>query len=376
MTTLEKKEIKQLTATPDYTEVASSLVRPIVKPMFIYGCLHKASKANFQKEQVIEIDAVGYYRFNNLSVHGCGLFVTQHDELVYSDNIGTKKDSILSHKIRTYNSDITIANDQYQLTTEKNVLHINEPVIILSQRGFHIYGHWIIDMLPRLALCKNDHKELKIVVTKDIPNYAYKLLELFGYRKSDIIVHNYDKEILRCKVAIIPTASRSGNDLSHLHPYVGKIYDELLHKFDFKKESKFEFLYLSRKKEKNQMRRLLNRIELDKSIQKFPLLEIFPEKLSFPEQINIYRNAKVMVGEYGSALHNSLFANSDLKVVSLSGNHILSFIQHRVCEAKNQRIGYIFGESIYKKDNRTMADFIIEPQTLEKGLRTVFKNEI
>lgn len=369
---LEIKEISELPAV-DFQVVADEYSRTSSTPLFVNGPIIKSFVANSVIRKEVKSDSVGYFEVKDVKVHGLGLFTTVEDELIYSDKIGTTLDTIKSNRIDTFLSDLKYINHNIEFKTKKKLIELDEKVIVLSQRGFNIYGHWLIDFLPRLAFCESLLEQgFKVVVPKGTPKYAFELFKYFGLEKDRIIEHDYKYQILKCKQAIIPTASRSGHDLSHVHPCIGKYFDKIIGRCNIMKNDATPYIYLTREGERNQMRRLINRDVIENTLGKFPFVTIQPEKLSFLEQFTLYKNAKVIIGEYGSALHNSLFGSQELQVISLSGNHILSFIQHRLCEVKDQQIGYVFGEAFYKKDNRTMTDFLIDPKDLKEALETVF----
>lgn len=369
---LRTKDISELPGI-NFQLVADEYCRKSSIPLFVNGPIIKSFVANSVLRKEVKSSSVGYYEVKNVKVHGLGLFTVNNEVLIHSDKIGTTLSTIKSNRIDTFLSDIKFSGNNISIKTNKKNILIDEKVIVLSQRGFNIYGHWLIDLLPRLAFCERMLvQNVKVILPKGIPKYAFELLKYFGVEKNRIIEHDYKYETLHCKDAIIPSASRSGNDLSHIHPCIGNYFDRIIDNCNLIEKDTAPYLYLSRKGERNQMRRLINRNEVENVLDKFPFVSIQPEKLSFLEQFSLYKNAKIIIGEYGSALHNSLFGSKDLKVISLSGNHILSFIQHRLCEVKDQQIGYVFGEAFYKKDNRTMTDFLIDPKDLEEILETVF----
>ena len=88
-----------------------------------------------------------------------------------------------------------------------------------------------------------------------------------------------------------------------------------------------------------------------------------PEKLPLERQLGLYRHATVIGGEYGSALHGSLFSEKNPTVFALKSTWPQpGFVQSGIGDALHQPTGYVFGES---RDRRV---FTIQPGDVEEAL--------
>jgi capsular polysaccharide biosynthesis protein len=88
----------------------------------------------------------------------------------------------------------------------------------------------------------------------------------------------------------------------------------------------------------------LNRQAIEKIAADRGYALVRPETLSMVDQINMFSRAESIVGEYGSALHGSLFAPSKTVVCALRATaHHPGFLQSGLCQAMGQKIGYVFG---------------------------------
>jgi capsular polysaccharide biosynthesis protein len=96
----------------------------------------------------------------------------------------------------------------------------------------------------------------------------------------------------------------------------------------------------------SQSRSLLNRERIEEMATAAGLELVYPEALSLLEQVNLFGETRMIVGEYGSALHGSLFSSPGTVVCALRGS--LShpgFIQSGFGKALAQPTGYVFGEA-------------------------------
>ena len=100
-------------------------------------------------------------------------------------------------------------------------------------------------------------------------------------------------------------------------------------------------LYLSRAGGK---RNLVNREAMERIAAEHGLAVILPETLSLTDQIALFASAEMIAGEYGSALHNTIFAGAGAAVCALRGTaRHPSLVQSGLATAMDQDVGYVFG---------------------------------
>ncbi len=129
-----------------------------------------------------------------------------------------------------------------------------------------------------------------------------------------------------------------------------------------------EKLFLSRRAITKGRHKVENREEIGAAISALGYAIIRPEELSFEDQIRAIDNARIIVGEYGSALHNAIFARPGTTVVCL--NWINSY-QSQIASLFGHKVGYIPPDDGQFRDsdaiwsgNRSMRFSV--PQIIEK----------
>jgi capsular polysaccharide biosynthesis protein len=91
-----------------------------------------------------------------------------------------------------------------------------------------------------------------------------------------------------------------------------------------------------------------------------------PEKLSMPAQLALFETATMIVGEYGSALHNSIFAEPGTIICALRGNsRHPGFIQSGIGTVLGQETGYVFGNTAGQEVDQR---FDIDPAAFSRAL--------
>jgi capsular polysaccharide biosynthesis protein len=74
-----------------------------------------------------------------------------------------------------------------------------------------------------------------------------------------------------------------------------------------------EKIYVSKGKwraDRVDYRALTNEAEIRESLERNKFMTVFPEELSWLEQVILFSKAKLVVGEFSSALHNALLTGS------------------------------------------------------------------
>jgi capsular polysaccharide biosynthesis protein len=120
----------------------------------------------------------------------------------------------------------------------------------------------------------------------------------------------------------------------------------------------------------SQSRSLQNRARVEQIATEAGLELVYPESMALPEQMRLFAEARVIFGEYGSALHNSLFSLPGTTICALRGalEHP-GFIQSGFGQALGHPTGYVFGEQVDQSDG---GQFVISEADFVECLRTLF----
>lgn len=231
------------------------------------------------------------------------------------------------------------------------------PVIHFLKEYSSNYFHWLVECLPRLLVIEGmpQYNGLPLLVDKFIPNSHLQALRLMTGNSRKIIrleqrqaayVHhliypspvsyiynNYDHEISYdsgveiCYEGIQYVRSKIFNALA-LNPQHGK-----------------RKLYLSRKKLNEVNERLKNSIEIEEYLKQNGFEVIYPERLSFVEQVRIFADAAIVVAPAGAALSNLIFAPPNCKVFAFcTNNRFNPYIFHLIAQHVGITLYHVIGE--------------------------------
>ncbi|ADU13933.1 glycosyltransferase family 61 protein [Asticcacaulis excentricus] len=190
--------------------------------------------------------------------------------------------------------------------------------VILSAPGQDIYGHWLIDFIPKLYTLTQSETKLDSIYLEHIPKWAHIFLQAFELAPNKLKSH--PAKVFSVESAIIPSSSKSGYRLGaqNIKNAWQHLNSQILPQ-PVPAGLSGEKIYLSRAQFSGSTRRsIVNATEVAQHFADRGYKVVAPERLSVAQQFQLMREARVVVGEDGSALHNIIFSNSGAKLGVLS----------------------------------------------------------
>lgn len=210
---------------------------------------------------------------------------------------------------------------------------IDEKTVVGAGWGVNVYGHFLIEMLPRLWVAKkalgNALGEHKLLLHHGTEKWLLRIITgVLGFKESQIVFFDPHKETVALRNAILPTLASFN---THFHPVFNEIITDLLKATRADSALSLSRVYLSRALVSNPAtphRRCLNETRLAEIAgREYGFAVLAPETIAWPIQINIFHNADFILGEAGSGLHNAIFANKGARVGCIGFNNLTqSFI--------------------------------------------------
>ena len=226
--------------------------------------------------------------------------------------------------------------------------HVRGPLAVLYGPSHETYGHWLVDFLPRLwVLMQTGHDiyTLRYAVPPDLAPFAAELLSRVGIRAAQLVPYRYWHEAIRTDLLLMPTGLRLNNRISPLFAEATRFWTAGLHRAASGEPGAGPRLFVSRA-HAPEGRRLANRDDVEAVARSRGYTVVHPQTMRLAEQVAAFANARIIAGEYGSALHGSVFATPGILTLGLRGNlRHPSFVQSGVAGALGQRAAYVFGET-------------------------------
>ena len=249
---------------------------------------------------------------------------------------------------------------------------VEEPVVLLTGMGHQMYGHWLVDFLPKLFLLDragHDITRLRYLLPADTPDFARVWLGLLGIGEDRLVVYDRTRDCVVCRRLLVPTALRFVSRASPLMREARRfLLERALPRPRWRLGRRSEprgtrkiLISRSDNADTRNRRTLAERAAFEEGAVARGFERVRPERLSVPEQIALFRSAGTILGEYGSGLHGSLFAPAGTNVVSLRDNGLeLGFLQSCLDHALGHTGGYVIGS-----DRTPEGFFSVAPRDID-----------
>jgi capsular polysaccharide biosynthesis protein len=226
------------------------------------------------------------------------------------------------------------------------VRRIPGQAVCLYGPGYKVWGHWIVDFMPRLHLLQlAGYKipRLRFLLPRDCPEFAIGLLREVGVAAENMVFFDSDACQVQVDELILPTNLRKGSRLHSLFAEATRAWTRFVMPAGLSAGGRRLFVSRARC---GSPRHLTNRARIEAMAEAAGFEIIHPETLPLRAQIALFASARQVMGEYGSGLHSTIFGSSALHCCALRGtSHWGGMIQSYVSASFGQSVSYFFGES-------------------------------
>ena len=243
-----------------------------------------------------------------------------------------------------------------------DVLHVDGHVALLRKPGDNNYGHWLVELLPRV-------REFRAIFGRNvrfaIPGNPLSMRKMrldglawLGVETSDILWLSNEPTMFD-EVSFITTNSIH----SHTHDFSG-VRDVVRHATHGKEFSKGRRLYVGRP---DMLRRgMTNEGEIKSLFEKAGFETVIPSQaLSVGDQVALFRSADIIAGVTGAALTNLIWMRPGTQVLSLNPNLGYEFFFWDLANIMDVRFSLIFGNAV-EEEKGVHSNFSVD-STLVKN---------
>jgi capsular polysaccharide biosynthesis protein len=233
------------------------------------------------------------------------------------------------------------------------------------------YYHWIIDLLPRLALIKSATGSVdsfaQILVNGSRASYEQASMNALGV-PGDKIRYVDANDRFQIENATIPSMDHFSKTIA---PWKIKFLRALRESNPARSRISSKRIYISRRRAA--VRRVLNEKDFERILRDagFVLIEI--ESLSWPEQVALFSNAEVVLAPHGAALVNAAFCEPETLIAEIGTRAGYKEFYLRLAASTGLR--YRFVEAALRvapRDSSKRAleneDMIVDPKTVRDFL--------
>ena len=231
----------------------------------------------------------------------------------------------------------------------------------------YVWGHWLTEMYPKLFLIRaliEAGVAAPLLLPASAPGYMTAIARSL-IPDLEIITYNSAHEAVEVATVLLP-------HMLHKDYYFHDFLRWELEREALKhpRGGGFDKVFVSRGgvRTPQSFREMENEAEIEAIAEELGLTLLRPETLGWDEQARVFSRARVVAGEFGSGLHNTLLSPPGCQVVSLNW---LVEVQSRIANFRRHDVGYILpddGEArLYSIEPRKQP-FRIDPEDFRRKL--------
>lgn len=232
-----------------------------------------------------------------------------------------------------------IAEAEYRFG--ENVLDVADPICLVS--GYHdfIYGHFLIETLPKILLAADivraDPRIKVALPIRKAATFIKDIIEAF-IPEDRLLIFDDETSVLNCARVIQPTLFGSLKEGFHsiANAYIWKCQMQAVEAG--KPSPPHDALMIQRSLHSYTFRKIRNMDEVMRVVERYGIRSFEPAKVDFLQQVSTFANCRIAISEYTSASHNSLFMpfNSRKVVINWCGE-----VESRIAALRRQFMYYV-----------------------------------
>jgi hypothetical protein len=219
--------------------------------------------------------------------------------------------------------------DNPMVSPRQNRIVIEDPVLLVAGPGSSIFGHWLMDFLPRIVIAQRLLGErldpFELLLPADAPGWVAGMIAHFC-RIAPERIRRFDRmnDVVLCRQAVLPSFAHSG--AYDLHPIMRDFYQGFGRPVPGAPRRR---ICLSRRDQERHTYSYWRIFEARETLERLAVAHGFeivqPELLDFAGQVDLFRSAGVILGEHGSGMHAAVFAEPGTIVATVGANNALQF---------------------------------------------------
>jgi hypothetical protein len=337
-------DVVELSALAQYRKLLDTHRTPPPDDLFLPFCSRHAELSRSYRELANHAHhavQLGVVEFHDISAVGFdGLLVDRRLGLAFIGNmIGWSRD-YLGWWIE--NSDVGfrrwVSDDCFEADFGATAAQFDD-CIFMKTPGYNIYGHWLLDIVPRLHMLRHMRATdgANVVIPKITP-----WIETF-LRQAGVQRHTLSPcETINLRRARLPTLNKNGFMLGE--PITGLAWRQLAANFNHDnlhdRHRHQAFLYVSRRKwaeDSNAHHHVL----MEDVFAELGFAIVHPEDHDLHTQAAMFAAARCIVGEDGSALHNIIFSQPGAVLGVINSRSRVNYWHAGICHLLGHRLAHI-----------------------------------
>lgn len=225
------------------------------------------------------------------------------------------------------------------------------------------YGHWLIEGLPKIDVLAEhfDLKSLKFIVTRHfrtrqsgpMRKIYFESLAASGIAREQIVEVTREAIEVERLLYPLPLAAHPWIKAPRAIRFLEKLRDKIAAGSQGPKR-----IYASRAHAPK--RHLLNEAEILRILKDFDVAVVHPERHTFADQVRLFANAELVIGNYGANLTNAVFAPRGVTIFAVTSEFMNDDFFWDLANLKSARYFLLYGKAADPNPNPS-SDFVIDP---------------
>jgi hypothetical protein len=302
------------------------------------------------------VNTLGCYFIRDLEVSGSGYLF--HKERFVREH--------------THTSDVGLQWLQREDYPDNPLVHVppeeivvEAPCLVVIGPGFPIWGHWLLDFLPRVALAQRllgpALAQFMIPLPADCPGWLPEMLAFFcGVSSQQILRFDRHAQRVLCRRACVPSVAHNGEYV--LHSFLTSFYDRFIPGNGRAGSRRICISRSNLERETRGVWRIFeSRRRFEAAARSRGYEIVRPEELAIPEQIALFAEAATIVGEHGSGMHNAIFSGRGAAIGCIAFSNAIQFL----VGARREHTNVYMNRLIWSKDERGILHYEARPELIE-----------
>lgn len=229
-------------------------------------------------------------------------------------------------------------NEHLRRQSDLPIREIKRPCLVAVGHGIRVYGHFLIEMLFRILVAQKLLRgRYGVLLDQAALKWLLYILENdLGISPSDFEFFDPTRERIWLRPAFVPGRVFIGE---RVHPYANVLLDELVRRLEIR-SSTLRRAFITRRRYSNPAapyRICTNEADLVAIARNRGFEPVVVEEMSWREQISLFRDAEIIVGQAGSGLHTALFSTEGSRLASIG---FMNPVQSQIAALRGQEMAY------------------------------------
>lgn len=230
---------------------------------------------------------------------------------------------------------------------------IDKPAFYFDGEHASHFGHITLEVASRLwSKAHLDYREYCFITSGNNADILTNFLKPFGVDRDQIVVIRSATNVKKLTIS-----SQSYYLEGSASEQVRSVWNTIAEYYSYGENS--HDIYVSRKKWKKQ-RVLINEEEVEYIFEKKGFKIIYPEEMSFSEQVSNFRNASRVAGPSGSSMYNLIYSRPGTRSLILASSRFITMNDALIHEMNGINGHYFTGSPIDVQGSPMLADWKID----------------